>query len=354
MMRAWLEASEREARARLSWEGRPFHTWLVDLVTCLDGPDGLARLATDTAYPHRVHACHAWLDRLEDAGRLGDAITSASAAVDTLDRSLDRAEVADRLARLQRLAGDRRAASAAGLRSVRDDATLLRLRHVLDDAEAAGHLVDVVPELVAATDADGDNAPLVRIAALVIAGRLADVAPVGLGDSRSLTRGFGPRRDAAVVAVAVGALLLGCRPAHDDLASRLSKHLVATIDQPSPGDLRRASLHEARRHRHEAEPEPADLGPRLCASIAASPCSAAHLGRANGVVAAAADSVLGAKERSRYATVARLVVALSHTTAAVDGTSAADLIAAYDTRFRRFSAFRAELRTATADAAVEP
>lgn len=343
-LRAWLDACEREARARLSWDGRPFHDWLVELVARLDGADGLSRLATDATYPHRVQACEAWLDRLEDAGRVDDAVAAATGVVDTLDRSLDRAGLADRLARLHRNSGDRAAACAAGLRALRDDPSLYRLRHVRDDAESSDQLEEVTAELVDATDRDGFAAPMVRIAVLALAGGLGDVAADHTGDGPF---GGGPveRRDAT--SVGVGLLLLGSRTAHDDLAARLCEQLVATIDQPRHDDHRLAPWQEVRGRQSEPEPDPAELGPRLCAAVTATPPTTAHLGPARDLVAAFADRVLGAKLRARYATVARLVVALAHTTAEVDGTPAAEVIAEYDARFRRFSAFRAELRTAT-------
>lgn len=347
ILEAWLDASEREARARLSWEGRPFHNWLVDLVARRDGTDGLARLASDATYPHRVQAYHSWIDQLEEVGRIDDAVAAAVQAVEALDVPAERARLADRLAGLHRSAGDRGAAVAAGSGAVRDDPTLYRLRCVLDDARAAG--LDerrVASDLVAAVDAHGDASPLVRVAVLVLAARLEHLTAVIRGDGRS-GRVWHEHRASDVVAA--GALLLGCRPAADDVAARLGAGLVDTVDDPRLDEHRRAMLALARRGGRTAEPGigPGPLGPVLRESIAATAADVARLQHASDVVAATADSVLGAKERADYATVARMVVALAHTAAAVDGTPAEQTIADYDLRFRRFSAFRAELRTAS-------
>jgi hypothetical protein len=137
----------------------------------------------------------------------------------------------------------------------------------------------------------------------------------------------------------------------DDVAAQLSARLVDIVDAPGVGGDHRAMLAPTRGGGRRADAaEPGPLGPQLRASITAAAAHVAHLQRASDLVAATADGVLGAKDRADYATVARMVVALAHTTAAVDGTPADLTIADYDTRFRRFSAFRAELRTAAEQA----
>jgi hypothetical protein len=62
--------------------------------------------------------------------------------------------------------------------------------------------------------------------------------------------------------------------------------------------------------------------------------------------------VLSAKDRPAYEIVAAMVVLLAQTTAVVDGGEPATVIDEYDHRYRRFSAFRGELRDARAAAGL--
>lgn len=347
---AWRDACEREARALQSWEGRGAHAWLVDLVCRLDGPDALARLAADGTYPHRVDVYDAWIDQLVADGRLDDAIAAARQGLDAITGPLDRARLADRAVDLHRSAGDHVAAVDAGLRAVRDEPTLWRLRRLLDDADVAGRADAVVSELVDAVGAHGHARPLVRIAVLILAGRLDDLARVVTGaDGHS--RVWDDRRSSATVAA--GALLLGCRDAPGDTAARRCRQLVDAVDRPGIEDEHRhalSALRQRRRRGQQADPDPGPLGPRLRAAVAAASADAARLAQGRQVVERTAEAVLGAKDRADYGTVAAMVVALAHTTEAVAGTPADDVIGEFDARYRRFSAFRAELRDAARSA----
>ena len=81
---------------------------------------------------------------------------------------------------------------------------------------------------------------------------------------------------------------------------------------------------------------------------------ATHLTMARGIVHDTAESILDAKERSGYAIAAELIALLAVTTEAIDGTPATTVTAEFDARYRRFSAFRKELRAATGQEPVRP
>lgn len=327
VLRACRDVAGSEARARRAWEGHHLHDLYADLTLRLDGLDALAAIAGDASYPHRYRAYDAWLDGLEAAGRTADAIAVAAEALAGLQPSYPRADLADRLAHLHRTVGNRPAAADATLAAFGDHPTLRRLRQLCDDTDGT---VDALGEAITTASSRGE--PVVQAAALVLVGRLDALPtrpPAGRLDHGDWT------------AVTVAALLLASRPPADDTAARLAHELLATVDRPERdyGVLRRAPTHD-----------PSPLTPRLVAALSRQRSLPARLARARQIVDDTAADVLGAKDRPRYGTVALLVVALAHATAAIETTGAADTIADYDGRYRRFSAFRSELRDAAAAA----
>ncbi|MEO5840301.1 MAG: hypothetical protein ABIQ73_08330 [Acidimicrobiales bacterium] len=326
VLRAWLTRCERAARARASWDGREFHRLSVELIARLDGIDAVGRLARDESYPHRRGATAAWLDALEDADRAGDARAASAELLATIGPSPDRALLADRLARLQRTDGDATGSTAADLIAFGDEPTLTRLAWLCHDTN--GDLTATIAHLHPAAE---HAHPSVSLAVDILTGRLASL----------LDRVAFERRSSGGAEPAVGALLLSARPPANDLATKLARALVESIDHTHAQHYRGIGRSPKR-----SDDDPPALSPFLFAALATVDAEPEHLDAARELIDATAAAVLGDKDRHRYHSVAQLVVALAHTLAATTGPVAATTIAAYDQRYKRFRAFRDELTKA--------
>ena len=291
VLRAWLMACERAARARASWDGREFHRLSVELIARLDGIDALGRLARDESYPHRRGAKAAWLDALEDANRAGDARAASAELVAALGPSPDRAILADRLARLRRADVDAAGSTAADLIAFGDDPTLSRLAWLCHDTN--GDLTATIANLHAAAE---HAHPSVSLAVDILTGRLASL----------LDRVAFERRSSGGVEPAVGALLLSARPPANDLATKLARALLASIDHTQSHPHRSIERSPKRR-----DDDPPTLSPYLFAALATVDPEPQHLDAARELIDATAATVLGAKDRHRYHSVAQLIVALT-------------------------------------------
>lgn len=93
---------------------------------------------------------------------------------------------------------------------------------------------------------------------------------------------------------------------------------------------------------------PTPLADRLRTALTTIETDSTYLAAARGLVHDTVEAILEAKERSQYAVAARLIVVVAATREAVEGVAAGELIDEFDQRYRRFSAFRKELRAARA------
>ena len=213
----------------------------------------------------------------------------------------------------------------ADLAAFGDHPTLVRLARLCDDAD--GYIPVFAVQLEAGRETTRDH---VRVAIDVLTGHLDRLAePWPTTDWRS---GIDD------LVVAVGALLLASGPSSDAAATRLAAALVATVD------LHQRELLLAQR----AGGEHPRLAPFLLAAIEAEPPDPARVTTAEALVDQAAEIVLSGKIRHRYDTIARLVVALAHTTSALEIRPVDETIGAYEQRYKRFSAFRNALATTAA------
>ncbi len=162
-------------------------------------------------------------------------------------------------------------------------------------------------------------------------------------------RSFGdrPASTLELAAVAVAGLLL-TSTASAGVHTRLSEALLATLDAGRVAwdiGLRRTP----RLDTADPDPEPRPLAPRIAAALHQVPPDPERLTIAAERVDAIAADVLSSKSRSAYGLVARLVVALAHASAAADQATAPSVIEHYDRTYRRFAAFRKELKQASGD-----
>jgi hypothetical protein len=348
VLRAWLPVCEAAIRERPGWEARHLHQVVVDLVVRLHGGDALARLARDESYSHRVEALFAWLDNLEASARLTDATAAAAEVIASLRPSWDRARVAERLAATHRALDDRQAAAEAQLMAFEDRPGLGSLAwlchdHVgplladakpdaVGDTTAGVGVAGVADRLRAVASAGGE--PVVVVTTAALTGNLDDLTTDMVLDRLA-------RFDAAEVAT--GALLLASGVPADGTGARLARRLLDGVDRFSGGGYA-----EALALRHETPPPP--LAPCLEAAVRSVDAAPERLDQARGLLDATAEAVLGRKARGAYAGVARQVVAYAHVAAETVDLPPEETIGLFDQRYRRFSAFRSELRTARKEA----
>jgi hypothetical protein len=324
-------ACEEAARTASSWIVSNFHSIALDIAVAIGGPNGVARLARDVSMPLRDRAWERWMTELASADRLTDALAVGAQALQATGPSRERARLADQYGGYQRSAGDHDGALATGVVAFGASPSLRRLRQVFDDAGAAGQ-----PAPLGALSQTAGADPLVRLAVRLLAGQVDDQS-----DATASVR-LGTTLEASSVAIAA---LLRTSTASQGRHTKLCDALIGALDGT------RADRHHYELMRQAgSDPEPLPLAPRLIAALVVVAPQVERLTLAVGLVEAAAADVMSNKWRGSYPLVARLVVALAHTSEAAGGGSAVGVIGEYDRTYRRFAAFRKELQQAAKSA----
>lgn len=307
------------------WRQRSWHELSLQLREHLDGIDAAIGFVREAQVPQLDG--YRWLtDRHIELGALG---TAAGLAVEALDRcrdSWDLATLADTAAELCAHLGRADAAASAAMRAWRAHPTAARLETICDLA---------VPDAVAAIASSPPDDRSLAATVAILAGDLVSAVnaaqrsdPGGRIGEHAATRlvvaacchGAGPAAPHALIATTIST---ACRALHHDALETL-------------------------RHRPPNLPDPnrIPLESRLLGALAQLTPDPARLDDARALVDAVTETVLGAKQRHHYATAAELVVLVAHTAEAINATPASETVAHFDNRYRRFPAFRTELRTA--------
>lgn len=298
----------------------------LEIRTRLDGVDtvlGAARAAS----PRRLDIYQWIVEHLSTSGEVTSAVDVATEAIDGEPDSWAVADLADTAATLWRGLGQPTRALDAQIRAWACRPTIARLELVLDDAEATGR--NGLPEGLG--EAVSSDAFLAVALALLSADLGAAVAAAKRTNDYS-SDGYAGQQLAIASA---------CRAATATVSSRLVNEAVTDAVSRA---ARSAWLHDPLDD--DRRGAPTALAERLQRSFAALPIEPGSLGEARRLVDGVAVTVLGAKDRLHYRIVATVVVLLAHTSDALDETSLNDVIEDYDARYRRFSAFRGELRKA--------
>lgn len=311
---------ERRGRLALAWE----------IGARLDGVDAVVAAAQSGAWPRL--ATYRWLvSHLAAAGDVERAAELGDEAVAGERRSYEVADLADEVAALWLQLSRPEPALAAQCRSWQCRPTVLCLERALDAADTAGQ-----PGVPDAVDEHSSGSRFLQAAVHLLAGRIDEaIAPVVGTEHRSSHDLYAA--DRLVIAAACQASLGG--PVRPEIAG-------AVRQACSRAEM--AGWFEWERHPGRAAPTP--LADRLVTALDAVSADPARLDVARQRVALLAERVLGAKDRPAYEIVAAMVVLLAQTSAIVDGGEASAVIDEYDHRYRRFSAFRGELREARAAA----
>lgn len=332
VLRAFADALTEELSALPPWDRRQRLALGCEIGVRLDGVDAVIAAARAGGTP-RLDTYRWLVTHLTAAGELERAAELGDEALAGERRSFDVADLADEVALLWLRLGHPGSALAAQSRSWQCRPTVTCLERVLDAADGAGHAG--VP---AEVDEHPSGSRFLQLAVDLLAGRLDEaITPVHGAD---------------------------LHPSHDRYAA--DRLAIAAACQASVGGPVRPEIAVAVGHaRQGAEvagwfeldrspdrPASTPLAERLVAALAAVPPDPARLEVARHWVDALAERVLGAKVRPAYETVASMVVLLAQTVAVVDGVDAATVIDEYDHRYRRFPAFRGELRDARAAAGI--
>lgn len=307
-----------------SWQlGRQVGLW-CQLHEHLGGLASVVALAAQS-WPWRLEIYRWVVDRYEADGQVDVAARLADDALAALSDSWQLADLADTAARLHRQLGDRSRASAASWRAWTAHPTITRLERLLDDGEAAGDLDATIDRLASTAPSDPTLAAAVAVLAGDVDAVVARARPPTIDHGHAATR----------LAVAVC-----CRLAARPAAPTVERVLNTAVDIATRADLRAELL-----RRTPATEAATPLVDRLRTALDRLPVDPAQAHVAERLLDGFAAEVLGRKDRASYATVAALVVAVADTNARI-GSRHSDLIAAYDERYRRFAAFRRELRDA--------
>lgn len=332
VLRAFAAALSSDVDDRSPWDRRGRLALACEIVARLDGVDAVVAGARSGVLP-RLDT-YRWLVRhLAAAGEVERAAELGDEALTGERRSYDLADLADEVAALWLQLGRPESALVAECRSWQCRPTVICLERVLDAADAAGR-----PGVPDAVDERPSGSRFLQAAVHVLADRLDEaIGPVAGTEHHSSHDRYAA--DRLVVAAAC----------HASLAGPVRPEIAGAVHQAcSRAEM--AGWFELDRHpgREPATP----LADRLIAALAAVPADPARLDVACQRVALLAERVLGAKDRPAYAIVAAMVVLLAQTTAIVDGGEPATVIDEYDHRYRRFSAFRGELRETRAAAGL--
>lgn len=332
VLRAFAAALSSDLDHRSPWDRRRRLALVYEIGARLDGVDAVVAHARSGALP-RLDT-YRWLVRhLAAAGEVERAAELGDEALAGERRSYDLADLADQVAALWLQLGRPEPALDAQCRSWQCRPTVLCLERVLDAADAAGR-----PGVPDAVDEHPSGSRFLQAAVHLVAGRLDEaIAPVAGTEHHSSHDRYAT--DRLVVAAACHASKAG--PVRPEIAGAV-RHACSQAGM--------AGWFESDRHPRPEPPTP--LADRLLTALESVPADPARLDVARRRVAALAERVLGAKDRPAYAIVAAMVVLLAQTTALVDGAEAATVIDEYDHRYRRFPAFRGELRDARAAAGL--
>jgi len=322
--------------------GQPGHpderTFLIEVATWRDGPDGVAALAR--RWGDDVPALFvAWVDALLAADRKSDAAAACVEALASLPAHGDaRAEIAERHAPLDTTPGHGLSCARVAWRAA---PSALRLRRLVGHADAATLCVEA--------DALAGTSPSARLSAalLVLAGRI-DEASALLGRCEPL----GWSRDDHPGAVVVPVLLIAATaPATGGAGSRLpaATALLTAVDQPGwsgPGQIGHGESDGA------AEVEALVELSALLAARAATVDGTADLRAewlidARAAIDARVAAIVTAQHRGAYDRAAQLATAGAEAIAAVDGATAATaMLVGLRERYPRHVAFRSSLEGA--------
>ena len=317
---------------RSPWDRRRRLALACEIGVRLDGVDAVIAAARAGATP-RLDTYRWLVTHLTGAGELERAAELGDEALAGERCSYDVADLADDVALLWLRLGRPESALAAQCRSWQCRPTVTCLERVLDAADAAGR-----PGVPGAVDEHPSGSRFLQAAVHLLAGPLDEaIAPVAGTEHQSSRDRYAA--DRLVVAAACQA----------SLASPVRPEIVGAVHRAcSRAEM--AGWFELDRHpgREPATP----LADRLVTALAAVPADPDRLDVARQRVAVLAERVLSAKDRPAYEIVAAMVVLLAQTTASVDGGEPATVIDEYDYRYRRFSAFRGELRDARAAAGL--
>lgn len=327
------ELATSELRRAAPWDRRR-HELRLELLERADGLDAVRALASDPSSPRRTDTW-AWLvERLVELGDDDAAVAAADEGIATDDRSFAVAELADRAGELHRARGDTAAALVASRRAWDVRPTATRLCWVLADAE--GSTAEVIDELATSPPSDAFLAAVVAL----LAGDVDAVgAPVGSTGRWSDPAGSEAQRLAVVAR---------CCAATESPTWPLVRRVLAGV----MSERRRAVVELRELAGDDRAVPPVDLGDELVAALASLPTDRGRLAEASESVDRFGARVLGAKHRSDYGTVAELVVLVAVTGESVGEEPASVVVERWDQRYRRFSAFRRELRAATASAGI--
>ncbi|MCB1017739.1 MAG: hypothetical protein KDB10_21815 [Acidimicrobiales bacterium] len=315
-----------------SWDRRRRLALAFEVGVRLDGVDTVVAGARSGTMP-RLDTYRWLVSHLADTGDVERAVALGEEALADERRSYDVADLADEVARLALRIGRPESALAAQCRSWACRPTVICLERVLDAAEAAGR-----PGVPAVVDDHPSGSRFLQAAVHLLAGRFDEAIAPATG-SEHLSSHDRYAADRLVIAAACqGAAGGPVRPAvcvavHD--AGRRAEMAGWFERDPSPD-----------------RPTATPLAERLLATLGAVNADPARLEMARRRVDHLAERVLGAKDRPAYETVAAMVVLLAQTAAAVEGAEAATVVDEYDHRYRRFPAFRGELRDARAAAGI--
>lgn len=332
VLRAFAAALTDDLAGRPPWDGRRRLTFAFEIGVRLDGVDVLVDAARSGTAP-RLETYRWLVAHLSTAGELERAAALGDEALAADGRSYDLAGLADDVALLWLRLGRPERALAAQCRSWVCRPTVVCLERVLDAADSAGR--PGVPDEV---DEHPAGSRFLQAAVALLAGRIDEaIEPVAGVERQASHDGYAADRLAVAAAC------------HGAVGGSVGPTLRVAVAHA----CRRAEVagwYELERSVHR-EPE-TPLGDRLVAALDGLAPEPARLAIARQRVDVLAERVLGAKDRPAYETVAILVVLLAQTTAAVDGTDATVVTEEYDQRYRRFSAFRGELREVRAAAGL--
>ena len=332
VLRAFADALTEELSALPPWDRRRRLSLACEIGFRLDGVDAVVAAVRSGAMP-RLDTYRWLVSHLAASGEPQRAAELGDEALAGERRSYDVADLADEVAALWLQLGHPESALAAQCRSWQCRPTVICLERVLDAADAAGR-----PGVPDAVDEHPSGSRFLQAAVHVLAGHLDDaIAPVAGTEHQSSHDRYAA--DRLAIATACHASMAG--PVRPEIAGAVH-HACSRAEM--------AGWFELDRHRDREPPTP--LAERLLTALAAVPADPARLDVARQRVAALAERVLGAKDRPAYEIVAAMVVLLAQTTASVDGGEPATVIDEYDYRYRRFSAFRGELRDASAAAGL--
>lgn len=334
VLRAFAAALTDDLAGRPAWDDRRRLALAFEIGVRLDGVDVLVEAARSGAVP-RLDTYRWLVAHLSAAGELERAAALGDEALAAEGRSYDLAGLADDVALLWLRLGRPERALAAQCRSWVCRPTVVCLERVLDAADAAGH-----PGVPGEVAEHPSGSRFLQAAVALLAGRI-DEAIARVAGIERLASHDGYASDRLAVAAACQGALGG--PVRPQIRAAVA-HACARAEM--------AGWFELERSPHRAAETP--LSDRLVAALDDLVPDPARLAVARQRVDALAERVLGAKDRPAYETVAEVVVLLAQAKAAVDGTDAPAVIEEYDQRYRRFSAFRSELRDARAAAELGP